>query len=83
MRHVLTTLTALALLTSCTMDGFLFNSKPLDTYTLADSVIPTSRREAFQLAFVHGPPEGAIRDFEHVFNLFAGVKLEFHINPSP
>jgi len=50
MRHVLTILAALALLTSCTMDGFLFNSKPLDTYTLADSVIPTSRREAFQLA---------------------------------
>lgn len=49
MRNLLVTLSIAALLTSCTMDGFLFNSRPLDSYTLADSVIPSSQREAFTL----------------------------------
>lgn len=50
MRSLLLALAVTALLTSCTMDGFLFNSRPLDEYTLADSVIPTTRREAFTLS---------------------------------
>lgn len=49
MRHLLLVLSASVLLASCTMDGFLFNSQPLTEYTLADSVISQSRREAFTL----------------------------------
>lgn len=49
MRNLLLTLSVAAFLTSCTMDGFLFNSRPLDSYMLADSVIPSAQREAFTL----------------------------------
>lgn len=49
MKHVLLALIMGITLTSCTMDGFLFNSRVLEEYTLSDSVIVPSQREVFTL----------------------------------
>jgi len=58
MMQFLLGLAALAMLSSCSLDPFLFNSTQLDRYTLADSVIPASQREHVQLAVdgvtIHG-----------------------------
>lgn len=58
MIRLLFLLAALPILTSCSLDPFLFNSTTLDHYTLSDSVIPADRREHVQLVVdgvtIHG-----------------------------
>lgn len=54
----LATLATLAMLASCSLDPFMFNSTALDHYTLPDSVIPEKQREHVKLVVdgvtIHG-----------------------------
>ncbi|MCX6140224.1 MAG: alpha/beta hydrolase [Candidatus Kapabacteria bacterium] len=73
MKHTLLSMLIAFVLTSCTMDSFLFNAEPLASYTLSSRVIPDTSRVEVSLS----------SDGETIYGYFVKQPDSMRVAPHP
>lgn len=73
MRSVLLAVASCLMLSSCTMDSFMFNAEPLSTYTLSSAVIPDTSRVEVSLS----------SDGETIYGIFVKQPDSLRVKPHP